>query len=121
VTTAAGRTPRSTYRLQLRTGLTLDDVVDGGWLDALVRLGVSHLYLSPVLGAVPGSTHGYDVVDHEHVDAELGGDAAFERLARAARDRGLGLVVDLVPNHMAADPSANARWWDVLRNGPASR
>jgi (1->4)-alpha-D-glucan 1-alpha-D-glucosylmutase len=115
------RIPRATYRLQVRSGLTLDGIVTGGWLDALARLGISHLYLSPVFRAAAGSTHGYDVVDHEHVDEAIGGDAAFERLARAARERGLGLVVDLVPNHMAADPGANRRWWDVLRNGPSSR
>jgi (1->4)-alpha-D-glucan 1-alpha-D-glucosylmutase len=121
VTGADRRTPRSTYRLQVRSGLTLDGIVDQGWLDALVRLGISHLYLSPVFTAVAGSTHGYDVVDHEHVDPAIGGDAAFERLSGEARRRGLGLVVDLVPNHMAADPDGNRRWWDVLRNGPSSR
>jgi (1->4)-alpha-D-glucan 1-alpha-D-glucosylmutase len=115
------RIPVSTYRIQLRDGLTLDDVVDRGWLDHAGALGVSHLYLSPVLGAVPGSTHGYDVVDPCGVDAVLGGDEAFERLARAARARGMGLVLDIVPNHMAADPGSNPWWWDVLRNGPASR
>jgi (1->4)-alpha-D-glucan 1-alpha-D-glucosylmutase len=118
---APGRVPSSTYRLQVRTGLTLDGIVERGWLEVLVRLGVSHLYLSPVFAAASGSTHGYDVVDHAHVDPELGGDDAFERLSRAARDRGLGVVVDLVPNHMAADPDGYRRWWDVLRNGPSSR
>ena len=111
----------TTYRVQLRNGLTLDGVVDDGWLDHAAQLGASHLYLSPVLTATPGSTHGYDVVDPCHVDPALGGDAAFERLVAAADEQGIGLVVDIVPNHMAADPAANRWWWDVLRNGPASR
>lgn len=110
----------STYRVQLRNGLSLDDLVDRGWLDHVADLGVSHLYLSPVLVAVPGSTHGYDVVDPTRVDPDIGGDATFERLARAAADRGLGLVVDIVPNHMAADHTSNPWWWDVLRNGDVS-
>ncbi len=112
--------PTSTYRIQLRDGLTLDGVVDEGWLDHARALCVSHLYLSPVLQATPGSKHGYDVVDPMRVDPALGGDEAFERLAAAARSRGMGLVVDIVPNHMALDP-VNDRWWrDVLRHGPAS-
>ncbi len=112
--------PTATYRLQLRDGLTLDGVIDDGWLDHAVDLGVSHLYLSPVLAAVPGSPHGYDVVDPRHVDPALGGDEAFDRLALAAREAGLGLVVDIVPNHMATDPASNPWWWDVLRNGEGS-
>ena len=121
MSSATRRHPTSTYRLQLRDGLTLDGVVDDGWLEHAVELGVSHLYLSPVLTAVPGSSHGYDVVDPRHVDPALGGDEAFERLARAARDAGLGLVVDIVPNHMATDPASNPWWWDVLRNGEGSQ
>ena len=112
--------PVTTYRLQLRDGLTLDGVVDEGWLDHAADLGASHLYLSPVLTAAPGSTHGYDVVDPRHVDPDLGGDEAFDRLAAAAAARGMGLVVDIVPNHMSADAAANPWWWDVLRNGDAS-
>jgi len=112
--------PSSTYRIQLRDGLTLDGVVEQGWLDHARELGVSHLYLSPVLEAVPGSTHGYDVVDPRHVDPVLGGDAALRRLATAAAEAGMGLVVDIVPNHMAADHTANPWWWDVLRNGDLS-
>jgi len=95
-------------------------VVSRGWIDLLSELGVSHLYLSPVFEATQGSTHGYDVVDHSVVDPALGGDAALGRLASAAHDAGLGVVVDLVPNHMAADPAGNRLWWDVLRNGRSS-
>lgn len=114
------RIPSATYRIQLRDGLTLDGVVSEGWLDHAHRLGASHLYLSPVLGAVPGSSHGYDVVDTDAVDDALGGDDALERLAAAARERGMGLVIDIVPNHMAADHTSNRWWWDVLRNGDTS-
>ena len=117
---AASSRPVTTYRLQLRDGLTLDDVVDRGWLAHAADLGVSHLYLSPVLTAVPGSTHGYDGVDPRGVDPALGGDEAFDRLARAAAELGVGLVVDIVPNHMATDPASNPWWWDVLRNGDHS-
>lgn len=113
--------PTATYRLQLRNGLSLDDVVEAGWLDHARSLGVSHLYLSPVLTATPDSTHGYDVVDPTRVDPAIGGDDALRRLASAARSKGMGLVIDIVPNHMALDP-VNDRWWrDVLRHGPASR
>ncbi|STD04243.1 Maltooligosyl trehalose synthase [Dermatophilus congolensis] len=106
-----------TYRLQLNA--------DFGFADAeavvpyLAALGVSHLYLSPVLQAAQGSMHGYDVVDHSRVNAELGGREALESLAAAAHERGLGVIVDVVPNHMAfvAPESANKPLWEVLRDG----
>lgn len=113
-------TPRSTYRIQLRDGVGLADLEPSGVLDHVARLGVTHLYLSPILRAAPGSTHGYDVVDPEQIDPELGGAEAFDALREAAARRGLGLVLDIVPNHLAADPRANRWWWDVLRRGPAS-
>jgi (1->4)-alpha-D-glucan 1-alpha-D-glucosylmutase len=93
-----------------------------GLIDYLAALGISHLYLSPVLAAVPGSMHGYDVVDHDTLSEELGGAAAFHGLASAARAAGLGIVVDIVPNHMALPTPAtlNAPLWSVLRDGPAS-
>jgi (1->4)-alpha-D-glucan 1-alpha-D-glucosylmutase len=85
----------------------------------LADLGVTHLYLSPVLQAVPGSQHGYDVIDHTRVSTELGGHDGLLPLAAAARSQGLGLVVDVVPNHMAlvAPESSNAPLWDVLSHG----
>lgn len=89
-------------------------------MDYLGRLGVSHAYLSPVLEAVGGSEHGYDVVDPTKVRAELGGEGAFEHLSQAARAAGIGLVVDVVPNHMAIGVPENTWWWDVLENGPSS-
>ncbi|WP_240322611.1 malto-oligosyltrehalose synthase [Austwickia chelonae] len=110
-----------TYRLQLHR--------DFGFADAarivpyLARLGVSHLYLSPVLASVGGSMHGYDVVDHSRIDDELGGRAGFEELAALAREHGLGIIVDVVPNHMAfvAPESANTPLWELLRDGRDAR
>src|SRR5262249_30084665 len=84
------------------------------------QLGVSHLYASPIAVARPGSLHGYDVIDATQVNPELGGEPALRALAVALADAGLGLVLDIVPNHMAAD-TANAWWADVLRHGKASR
>jgi (1->4)-alpha-D-glucan 1-alpha-D-glucosylmutase len=115
----------STYRLQLRgessgVGFTFADAEK--LLDYLDELGVSHLYLSPVMTAVRGSTHGYDVTDPTTVSAELGGPDGLARLSAAARARGMGLVVDIVPNHVGIDqPEQNPWWWDVLRYGRSSR
>jgi (1->4)-alpha-D-glucan 1-alpha-D-glucosylmutase len=114
----------STYRLQLRGpdsgfGFTFADAED--LLDYLDDLGVSHLYLSPILTPVAGSAHGYDVADPTTVSAELGGPEGLARLSAAARARGLGLIVDIVPNHVGVDkPEQNAWWWDVLRHGRSS-
>jgi (1->4)-alpha-D-glucan 1-alpha-D-glucosylmutase len=91
-------------------------------LDYLDELGVSHLYLSPILTAAEGSTHGYDVIDPTTVSAALGGPDGLARLSRAARARGLGVVVDIVPNHVGVDdPRQNPWWWDVLTHGHESR
>jgi (1->4)-alpha-D-glucan 1-alpha-D-glucosylmutase len=114
----------STYRLQLRGassgfGFTFADAEN--LLDYLDDLGVSHLYLSPILTPVSGSGHGYDVTDPTTVSAELGGPEGLARLSAAARARGLGLIVDIVPNHVGVDkPEQNAWWWDVLRHGRSS-
>ena len=110
----------STYRLQLRgDSFTFADAEK--LIDYLDGLGVSHLYLSPVLTASPSSTHGYDVTDPTTVSAELGGADGLSRLAEAARSRGLGLVVDIVPNHVGVEtPENNPWWWDVLRHGRES-
>src|ERR1035441_4491279 len=115
-----GPRPRAaTYRVQLHAGFTFDDAA--AITDYLAALGVSHLYCSPYLQAAPGSTHGYDVVDHGRLNAELGGAPAHRRLAGALAGAGLGQVLDIVPNHMALAGRANAWWWDVLENGPSSR
>lgn len=110
--------PRATLRLQFHRGFTFADA------EALVpyfaALGVSHVYASPIAAARPGSMHGYDVIDPTTVNPELGGEAGLRSLAAALRGVGLGLVLDIVPNHMAADVR-NAWWADVLRHGRASR
>ncbi|GAA1743366.1 maltooligosyl trehalose synthase [Dietzia kunjamensis subsp. schimae] len=117
----------STYRLQLRTpasdpdgrGFTLADAEE--LVPYLADLGVGAVYLSPVMTATPGSTHGYDVVDPTTVSAELGGIDALRSLRAACRAHGLGLVVDIVPNHLGVDePAANPWWWDALKRGPDS-
>jgi (1->4)-alpha-D-glucan 1-alpha-D-glucosylmutase len=114
----------STYRLQLRGpdggfGFTFADAES--LLDYLDELGVSHVYLSPILTAVHGSSHGYDVTDPTTVSAELGGAEGLARLSQAARSRGMGLVADIVPNHAGVDkPDQNPWWWDVLRRGRES-
>ncbi|BBY08514.1 malto-oligosyltrehalose synthase [Mycobacterium noviomagense] len=115
----------STYRLQLRGpdsgfGFTFADAEE--LLDYLDELGISHVYLSPVMTAVHGSAHGYDVTDPTRVSAELGGAEGLARLSAAARARGMGLVVDIVPNHVGIDkPEQNPWWWDVLTHGRSSR
>lgn len=117
---APRNTPNSTYRLQLTADFTFNDAVVQ--LPYLRELGITHLFCSPILQAAPGSTHGYDVVDHTRISEELGGEEGFRRLAESARDQGLGIIVDVVPNHMAV-PSPlwhNRPLWDVLRRGPES-
>ena len=110
----------ATYRLQLHAGFTFADAEET--VPYLADLGVTHLYLSPVLEAAAGSMHGYDVVDHGRVSEALGGQAGLERLAGTAREHGLGIVVDVVPNHMAlvAPLHANVVLWDVLARGQES-
>jgi (1->4)-alpha-D-glucan 1-alpha-D-glucosylmutase len=111
-------TPRATVRLQLHQGYTLHDAREQ--VPYFASLGISHYYLSPVSRARPGSMHGYDVVDPTLVSPELGGEDALRALATALREQGMGMVLDIVPNHMATHPD-NAWWWDVLEHGPASR
>lgn len=107
----------STYRLQMRgDAFTFADAVS--IVDYLDGLGVSHVYLSPILTATTGSNHGYDVVDPSTVSSALGGRTGFEQLVREVRSRGMGVIVDIVPNHVGVgDPRQNAWWWDVLRHG----
>ena len=112
--------PSSTYRLQLSREFTLANAAAN--LDYYVALGVSHLYLSPLLAASPESTHYYDVIDHSRIDESLGGEAALRDLAWRAGERGLGLIADVVPNHMAVPTPAfhNQALWSVLSEGEAS-
>ena len=108
---------RATLRLQFHAGFTLDNALE--MVDYFHDLGISHIYASPLLTARPGSTHGYDVVDPTRVNPELGGEPALRRLADALHQRGMGLIMDIVPNHMAVD-NANLWWQDVLQWGAGS-
>jgi (1->4)-alpha-D-glucan 1-alpha-D-glucosylmutase len=105
--------------VQLHAGFTFDDAA--AIVPYLARLGISHLYCSPILQAAAGSSHGYDVVDHQRLNDELGGHSGWARLVRALTEHDLAAVVDIVPNHMALAGASNRWWWDVLENGPASR
>ncbi len=112
------KVPRSTYRLQLHKGFTFDDAAAiAGYLH---DLGISHVYSSPYLQAAPGSMHGYDVVSHQKVNAELGGEQAHRNFSITLGENGLGQILDIVPNHMAIGRE-NRFWWDVLENGASSR
>ncbi|MFC4945335.1 malto-oligosyltrehalose synthase [Pseudonocardia sp. GCM10023141] len=111
--------PSSTYRIQFSKDTTFADAQ--GLLEYLDALGVGALYASPLLESGAGSNHGYDVVDPTRVSAERGGDTGRRALVAALRERGLGIVVDIVPNHVGVDvPKVNPWWWDVLKNGPSS-
>ncbi|MBV7296193.1 malto-oligosyltrehalose synthase [Corynebacterium sp. TAE3-ERU12] len=118
----------STYRLQLRgpkadeqgRAFTFADAAE--LVPYLAKLGISHLYLSPILTSVPESNHGYDVIDPTTVNPELGGMTELQKLADVAHKAGLGIIIDLVPNHLGVDdPQANAWWWDVLTYGQDSQ
>jgi (1->4)-alpha-D-glucan 1-alpha-D-glucosylmutase len=113
-----GRPPRATYRLQFNAGFTLRQAAE--LVPYLHDLGISHLYASPLLKAMPGSSHGYDVCDFGQLNPELGTEADFQLLVAALRERGMGLVLDIVPNHMGIDGAENHWWWDVLTHGQAS-
>jgi (1->4)-alpha-D-glucan 1-alpha-D-glucosylmutase len=108
---------RATYRLQLHTGFPL--AAARALVPYLSRLGISHVHCSPLLQARRGSTHGYDVVDPARLDPQLGSEADLEALSTELASRGMGIVLDIVPNHMAAS-SENPAWDDVLAHGPAS-
>ena len=112
------RIPSSTYRVQLHSGFTFEDA--SRIADYLKALGISHLYSSPYLQAAPDSMHGYDVVDPQKVNEELGGEEGHARFCQRLAELGMGQVLDIVPNHMALGPQ-NRYWWDVLENGPSSR
>jgi (1->4)-alpha-D-glucan 1-alpha-D-glucosylmutase len=112
------RIPVSTYRLQFNEGFTFERA--RSLADYFEELGVTDFYSSPILRARPGSPHGYDIIDHTQVNPELGGEEQLVELARELRARGMGLLVDVVPNHMSIAGSLNEWWQDVLENGPSS-
>ncbi|HUO21583.1 MAG TPA: malto-oligosyltrehalose synthase, partial [Caulobacteraceae bacterium] len=111
-------TPRATYRLQLNAGFGFDHAA--AIAPYLAGLGISHVYCSPYLKARPGSTHGYDIVDHNALNPELGGEAAFDRMCAAFQAHGLNQVLDFAPNHMGVGGADNPLWLDVLEWGQAS-
>ncbi len=110
--------PRATYRVQFHRGFTLRDALE--CVPYFSALGVSHLYASPLLMARPGSTHGYDVCQPARLNPELGTEAELETLVAALRERGMGLVLDIVPNHQGVGGPENPWWWDVLKHGRQS-
>ncbi|MGE5516341.1 MAG: alpha-amylase family glycosyl hydrolase [Bacteroidota bacterium] len=110
--------PRATYRLQLHRGFTFADAE--AVVPYLARLGVSHVYVSPILKARAGSTHGYDIIDHNQLNPEIGGRAELESLCASLAAHDMGLVVDFVPNHMGVGQADNAWWLDVLEWGEDS-
>ncbi|TNL04368.1 malto-oligosyltrehalose synthase [Kosakonia cowanii] len=111
-------TPTATYRLQFRNGMTFERAV--ALVPYIKKLGISHLYASPIFTATSGSTHGYDVTDANEIDPTLGGREGFDKLAQALKAAGLGLIIDIVPNHMAASLE-NAWWRDVIAKGEKSQ
>ncbi len=116
---APARVPVATYRLQLHKDFGFADAI--ALVPYLARLGVSHVYASPFLKARPGSQHGYDVVDHGRLNPEIGGEAELDRLIGELHRHGMGLVLDVVPNHMGVLHGDNPWWQDVLEKGRASR
>ncbi|MDX5434130.1 MAG: malto-oligosyltrehalose synthase [Halomonas sp.] len=109
---------RATVRLQFHRGFTLDDAAE--WVSYYARLGISHVYASPLQMSRAGSPHGYDGIDPTRIDPELGGEAALERLVECLREHDMGLILDIVPNHVAVGGSQNSWWQDVLAWGQAS-
>ena len=109
----------ATYRLQLSSEFTFD--MAAAITDYLAALGISHVYCSPCLQSARGSTHGYDIVEPRRVSDERGGEEGFGRLCRSVAEGGMDMVLDIVPNHMAASPSENLLWRDVLAKGQASQ
>ncbi|MBV4366741.1 malto-oligosyltrehalose synthase [Erwinia phyllosphaerae] len=110
--------PAATYRIQFRNGMTFDRAA--ALVPYFKALGISHLYASPIFTALSGSTHGYDVTDANEIDPAIGGRQGFERMVKALKDAGLGLILDIVPNHMASSLE-NAWWRDVVEYGEKSR
>ncbi|MEI9994173.1 MAG: malto-oligosyltrehalose synthase [Rhizomicrobium sp.] len=108
-------TPRATYRMQFHKGFTFADAA--ALAPYLAALGISHLYSSPILAARAGSMHGYDVIDHARINPELGGEDGFRALAAALRAHDIGIVLDIVPNHMAVGGADNTCWLDLLEKG----
>ena len=114
-----GRVPRATYRLQFHPGFTFRDAQD--LLPYLDHLGISDCYISPILKPCSNEGHGYDVCSHSQLNPAIGSLEDFQRFSRKIRDRGMGLILDFVPNHMGITGDRNLWWMDVLENGPNSK
>ena len=112
------RFPESTYRLQFHAGFTFRDACQ--IVPYLHALGITHCYASPFLQAQPGSTHGYDITNHQAFNPEIGTEADYDALCEALEAHGMGQILDIVPNHMGVAGNDNQWWRDVLENGPAS-
>jgi (1->4)-alpha-D-glucan 1-alpha-D-glucosylmutase len=110
--------PLSTYRLQFNRNFTFAQATE--IVHYLAALGISHCYASPYLRARPGSTHGYDIIDHQHLNPEIGTPEEYDRFVATLHQYGMGQILDIVPNHMGVMGSDNAWWLDVLENGEAS-
>jgi (1->4)-alpha-D-glucan 1-alpha-D-glucosylmutase len=110
--------PASTYRLQLNSTFTFDDARE--IVDYLANLGIGACYTSPILKARRGSLHGYDVIDHSELNPEIGSMETLRRFVDRLKQFGMGLILDIVPNHMCVADLSNSRWLDVLENGPSS-
>ena len=115
---AQPRIPSATYRVQMHKGFTFEQA--RAIVPYLHDLGISDLYTSPFFQASPGSTHGYDIVDHNHLNPEIGTEADFDAMVAALHEHRMGLVADFVPNHMGIAETTNGWWMDVLENGPSS-
>src|SRR5580704_11431259 len=113
---AERRLPEATYRLQVNHTFTFRDAEN--LVDYLAALGVSDCYLSPCVKACAGSMHGYDIVDHNAFNPEIGSEADYNSLTQALQAQGMGQILDVVPNHMGVASDDNAWWMDVLENGP---
>ena len=113
------RLPEATYRLQFHAGFTFQDARQ--IVPYLRELGITHCYASPYLRARPGSTHGYDIIDHGSLNPEIGSTEDYNAFVAALKENGLEQILDTVPNHMGVASNDNAWWNDVLENGPASR
>src|SRR5499425_2985613 len=112
------RIPLSTYRLQFNRDFTFTKATE--IIPYLAALGITHCYASPYLRARPGSTHGYDIIDHHHLNPEIGTSEDYERFVAVLHEHGMGQILDIVPNHMGIMGSDNAWWLDVLENGESS-
>src|SRR5580658_8201100 len=111
--------PRATYRLQFNRFFRLADALR--LVPYLHDLGISHVYASPLFKAAPHSVHGYDVCDFNQLNPEIGSESDLEKLVNALHENSMGLVLDIVPNHMGIASPENVWWWDVLKNGRTSR